>query len=157
MPRLFFTICEGPVNRTRIYWQPVNQNSKTRTGRRSRKGHVYIHGAKPLVKPLTRVCNSAVTPLFLSFLLLIQAYYKFQHSVKLLSYCIFSILSFCGHLNCLFIILITLSLFYNPTTIKAPIVTDTYSLYYGDVLIGLGNVDKHVSSKCRPWSKCPTD
>jgi len=27
---------------------------------RSTKGYIYIHGAKPLVKPLTRACDSAV-------------------------------------------------------------------------------------------------
>jgi len=40
----------------------INENIKLRTRRRLRKGHIYIHSAKSLPEPLTRVRNSAVTP-----------------------------------------------------------------------------------------------
>src|SRR6266702_7754423 len=37
----------------------INEDIKPRTKRRSRKGQVYIHSAKPPAEPLTRVRNHA--------------------------------------------------------------------------------------------------
>ena len=38
----------------------INEDIKSRTRRRSRKGHVYIHSAKAPAEPLTRVRSSSV-------------------------------------------------------------------------------------------------
>ena len=51
--------CEGSVNR--IYWQSVNQNSKTRTEEGRGKDTSIYMGQVSKREPLTRVCNSAVT------------------------------------------------------------------------------------------------
>ena len=44
----------------------INKDIKSRTRRRSRKGHVYIYSAKAPAEPLTRVCNNAVTSILSS-------------------------------------------------------------------------------------------
>ena len=38
----------------------INEDIKSRTRRRSRKGHVYIHSAKAPAEPLTRVHNKSI-------------------------------------------------------------------------------------------------
>jgi len=54
----------------------INENIKLRTRRRLRKGYIYIHSAKSLPEPLTRVRNSAVTENGLARLIYIIVYSK---------------------------------------------------------------------------------
>jgi len=44
-------LCKGLSQQNKNLLVGSNENSKTRTGRRSRKGHVYIHSAKARPRP----------------------------------------------------------------------------------------------------------